>query len=44
MKGNQKIIDALNGLLAMELAAMDRISFTPRCIWIGVKTVRPYQP
>ena len=24
MKGNQKIIDALNGLLAMELAAMDQ--------------------
>ncbi len=24
MKGNQKVIDALNGLLAMELAAMDQ--------------------
>ena len=24
MKGNQKIIEALNGLLAMELAAMDQ--------------------
>ena len=35
MKGNQKIIDALNGLLAMELAAMDQYFIPLKCTWIG---------
>ena len=34
MKGNQKVIDALNGLLAMELAAMDQY-FIHRDAFIG---------